>query len=274
MATSKPDFFNGWVEPRSPANEDTSPEYPFNHVQSTPSGHSFEMDDTPDRQRIRLQHRIGTFIEMHPNGDEVHKVYGDGYEITIKDKNVLVKGKCNITIEGDAQLHYMGNKTEYIEGNYELHVKKSFNILSERSIQMTSQSDMMIRGGNGLTGAIDIQAADNVTITADVNVEGGVTAQKMLSLGDVNALTGVRAGPLGFVSVLGGLSIGIPAAAPGNILCIGTIDAAVAMIAPLGNFGLMNAIMMTDIVNTSIYNTHIHISPKGPTTPPAPGPMI
>jgi hypothetical protein len=50
------------------------------------------MDDTPTRERIRLQHRIGTFMEMYPNGDEVHKVYGTGYEIHLKGKNVLIKG--------------------------------------------------------------------------------------------------------------------------------------------------------------------------------------
>jgi hypothetical protein len=47
------------------------------------------MDDTPTRERIRLQHgKSLTFIEMHPNGDQVHKVFGDDYEITIKNKDI------------------------------------------------------------------------------------------------------------------------------------------------------------------------------------------
>lgn len=103
MAT-KPSFFSGWTEPESAANKDTPPQAPYNHVTATESGHSFEMDDTPKRERVRLQHRSGTFIEMHPNGDEVHKVYGDGYEITIKDKNVLIEGNCNITVNGPCTL--------------------------------------------------------------------------------------------------------------------------------------------------------------------------
>jgi hypothetical protein len=40
------------------------------------------------------------------------------------------------------------------------------------------------------------------------------------------------------------------------------------MQAPLGTFGLMTAIMMTDVVNTGIYKTHIHPAPKGMTGPP------
>jgi hypothetical protein len=273
-SNTPPDFFDGWVEPRSPAL-DGPPEYGMNYVQATDSGHTFEMDDTPDRERIRLTHRIGTFIEMHPNGDEVHKVYGDGYEITVKNKNVLVKGTCNITIEGDAQLHYMGNKTEYIEGQYELHVKKSFNILAEEALGITSKSDMTLRGGNGITGAIDIYAPDTVTISADLTVEGGITTEKLFSYGRVDAATGVGAGPLGFVSVLGGLSIGIPVALPATILSAALIGAGAEMIAPNATFGaaqigVMSAGWMTDLVNKSLHNWHFHFCKVGPTTSPIP----
>jgi hypothetical protein len=78
---------NSWTEPESARNTETPPVYPYNNIQQTESGHSFEMDDTPTRERVRLQHRIGTFLEMHPDGDEVHKVYGTGYEIYLKGKN-------------------------------------------------------------------------------------------------------------------------------------------------------------------------------------------
>ena len=111
-----------FTEPKSAANADNQPIYPYNNIQQTESGHTFELDDTPARERIRLQHRVGTFIEMHPNGDEVHKVYGDGYEITIKNKNVLIKGTCNITIEGDSNLHVLGDVMEKVDGSYTLDV--------------------------------------------------------------------------------------------------------------------------------------------------------
>ena len=108
---------SAFTEPESAANTDYQPIYPYNNIQQTEAGHSFEMDDTPTRERIRLQHRVGTFIEMHPNGDEVHKVYGDGYEITILNKNVLIKGNCNITIEGDSTLHVKGDSHTVVDGS-------------------------------------------------------------------------------------------------------------------------------------------------------------
>ena len=115
-------IFDTWTEPESAANTNIGadgtayvPLYPYNHVTQTESGHSFEMDDTPTRERIRLQHRSGTFTEMHPNGSVVQKIYGNGYEIIANDKNVLVKGVCNITVEGDAHFHVKGDKIEKVE---------------------------------------------------------------------------------------------------------------------------------------------------------------
>jgi hypothetical protein len=279
MSTEKPSFFKGWTEPESAANTAYPPEYPYNKVIGTESGHLFEMDDSPSRERVRLTHRTGTFIEMHPNGDEVHKVYGDGYEITIKDKNVLIKGTCYVTIEGDALTNIKGNKVEYVEGNYELQVKGNFTQVVEGVTGITSKNDMDIRAGNFATGAISISASDVVYINSDLAVDGELTAQKMYSKGRIDAETGVSAGPLGFVTGTGGISVGFPTpltpvAAPGQIMSVGnilslmSINAGIAMNAPMGNFGIMDAILMTDLINTSIFDSHLHTVPKGITSPP------
>jgi hypothetical protein len=109
-----------------------------------------------------------------------------------------------------------------------------------------------------------------------LNVDGEITADKITTSGRIDALAGVSAGPLGIVSVTGGLAIGIPVAIPTQINCIGMINAGISVNAvtsvnaPLANFGTMSAVMMTDIVNTTLYDSHIHISPKGPTGPPIP----
>ena len=103
--TEKPDFYKGFFEPESSANTDYQPEYRYNHAKATPRGHLFEMDDTPTRERVRLSHRSNTFIEMHPNGDEVHKIYGNGYVITLGDQNISIgvadtsNNKCNKSLQ-------------------------------------------------------------------------------------------------------------------------------------------------------------------------------
>ena len=49
-------------------------EYPYNNVVQTESGHFQEFDDTPGAERIRTQHRAGTYTEIRPDGSEVHKI--------------------------------------------------------------------------------------------------------------------------------------------------------------------------------------------------------
>jgi hypothetical protein len=81
------------------------------------------------------------------------------------------------------------------------------------------------------------------------------------------------AGLLGFVSP-GGLSVGMPsgAAVPGTVLAGVNVTAPTAFFgeATIGTAtcGIMDAVLMTDIITSAIYNSHIHTSPKGPTSPP------
>jgi hypothetical protein len=328
--TTKPENWKAWTEPESVANEDNPPKYPYNTVWQSQSGHSFQMDDTPNRERVRLEHRSGTFIEMHPDGTEVHKVYGNGYEITIKDKNVLVQGSCIVEIQGDVKLNIKGDKTEYIEGNYDLRVGGNFSQLTEGIASIVSKGDLEVRAAASATGALKLSTGDSINIRGDLTVNGEITGSKITSLGRVDAVTGISAGPLGFVSEFGGLSIGVPVAVPGNIICLNNIiglnsiyatssmyagmsvnagvsvnagtsinsgvsitsgatisagglistagqitagagiSSSGSISAPLGNFAIMDALVMTDSLNTGVYDIHTHIAPFGPTTPPIP----
>lgn len=260
----------GWLEPESAANTDFQPVFPYNKITQTESGHSFEMDDTPTRERVKLMHRTGTFIEMHPNGDEVHKVYGDGYEITIKNKNVLIQGNCNITIAGDSVTEVQGNKYEIVRGDYNLVVNGDFQIEGRKKVTIDSQDVLKIVANPVTGGYVDFNTGGEVHVKGDMTVEGVLKAGDVYSETSVSAALGVQAGALGFVSVTGGLAIGIPFAAPGTINCIGIINADILMSSPIGNFNLMDATIMTDNVNTRLYNWHIHPTPRGPSGPPRP----
>jgi hypothetical protein len=259
-----PDY--SWTEPESAANTDFPPIYPYNHVTQTESGHSFEMDDTPERERIRLQHRIGTFIEMHPNGDEVHKVYGDGYEITINNKNVLIKGACTIRIEGDANIQVMGDKNEQIMGDYNLDVGGNMlmRCRGDDGMDIRSDNDMNITSNPNFGGSLSLSAGDHILINSDLSVSGDIAVDNLSANFRVDAGTGMGAGFLGFVTDLGGVAVGTGIAIPGEIFAAGSVNA------PFGNFGIMDAVLMTDAVNSSIYDSHFHIGFKGPTGPPLP----
>lgn len=262
---------SGWLEPESAANTDYQPQYPYNNITETESGHLFELDDTPTRERIRLQHRSGTFIEMHPNGDEVHKVYGDGYEITIKDKNVLIQGDCSVTIRGDSVINVEGNKIEKIKGNYELYVEGNYNHVTKGTAAYLSEKDMDIGSGVSLAGAVTglggtgtlrLYSGRDMFITGDFRVGGDIVCDSLQSRYSVDAGLGVTAGPLGFVTATGGVSAGVPVAVPGNMICSG------AFIGPTAWLGTMTAVWMTDVINLIQHNIHLHPAPNGTTGTP------
>lgn len=273
MATA-PENYRGFFQPESAANTDYQPTYPYNNVKQTRSGHMFEMDDTKERERVRLQHRTGTFIEMSPNGDEIHKVYGDGYEIVVKDKHIQIMGKCIVEVVGDVYMHIQGDKVETIDGSLTQHIKGNYSQIVEGLHNTTSQGNMAISAGSGISGKLSIKTASTVSFDSDLRVRGEIGADKVYSFGRIDAATGISAGPLGFVSMTGGLSIGVPVAVPGNIICIGSMNAGASVTAvaavngSTGNFGVMNAGLMTDNINTTLYDYHTHVAPYGMTSTP------
>jgi uncharacterized protein YxjI len=262
------------IEPESKANEDTKPKYPYNKITQSESGHTFEMDDTPGRERVRIQHRIESFIEMHPDGSVTHKIQGDGYDITVKDKHVIVGGKCNMTITGDVNIDIQGNLTQRVKGNYDLVVEGNFTQSVTKETTFISNEDMrMIVNPTSITGTLNINTGGNLHLFGDLFASGEFVADKITSATRVDAGTGVSAGPLGFVSAFGGLSVGIPFAVPGVVYAVAAVSSSGVVNAPLGTFGVMGSVLMTDLVNTSMYDFHTHPAPRGWTGIPVP-PMV
>jgi hypothetical protein len=225
---------------------------------------------------------------MHPNGDEVHKVFGDGYVITLGDHNISIgvddgnkAKKLNITVYGDVNMYVTGDKTETIDGSVMQHIKGNYTQVVEGVSNITSQNDMTISAGSGISGSLNIKAGSSLSLDSDLRVRGEIMADKIFSFGriDTGPTGGISAGKDGFVSLFGGLAIGFPMSVVGNIICVGTmnaglmVNAGVSMNSPTANFGFMSAGLMTDIVNTSIYDSHIHPTSRGPSGPPL-TPMI
>lgn len=279
--TTKPEDDKGWLEPEYGGGnvedaEESRPQYPYNRVIQTESGHVVELDDTPGRERIRVTHRAGSYIEMLPTGDVVHKTFGDDYKIITRNKNVIIEGYCNITVVGDVIMDIQGNKIERVSGDYKIECGGEFVAYSHTKSSLLSDQDALVAAGSGQLSAGDVYltTGGKVYTTSDMIVGGAVIGDIITSKTRVDAGTGVSAGPLGFVSILGGLSIGAPVAIPGNITTIGMINAAISINSPFANLGVMKAVWMTDTINKDINNVHIHVGFKGPTGPPVPTGLV
>jgi hypothetical protein len=264
---------NRFVEPPSKNQNPGDSKYPYNNITQTESGHTIELDDTPGKERVRIHHGISeSFIEMHPDGDIVIKSEKDEYEITVRDKNVLVKGQLNITVLGDAVFDITGDKIEYVKGNYKQVIDGNYEQVVGGETSITSKSDMYISANPSLGGVLSL-GGGSLTFPSDLNVDGELTARKITSKTRVDAGEGMMAGPAGFVTHLGGIAVGTGVAIPLCITSAGFISSMSFVAAPLGTFGVMCAGLMTDFINTTLYDVHTHPSFRGPTGPPFP-PMI
>lgn len=140
-----------WDEPPNPY----AAEYPYNHVRETESGHIIELDDTTDAERVHIYHKSGTFIEMHPNGDQVTRIVGDNYEIVAGGENVNIKGQCNLTIDSDCNTYIKGNWNVQVDGNVNEVIKGTLTQTVTKDVTETYGAKQTTK----VTGNIDIDGA-------------------------------------------------------------------------------------------------------------------
>lgn len=241
LLASKPVKDYSWTEPAS----DWNALPPLNNVTQSESGHFMEMDDTPGAERVRIQHRTGTFTEIQANGQQIVKVLGDKYEIIASNNNVLISGVCNITVNGDSTFHVYGDAYTKIDKNLYSSVNGKTYINSADKIEVNSGSDISLFAG-GATGAVSIRAAEAVNIHSDLNVSGSINSNQSIS-----ALQNVSAG-----MKLGSLA---------GVETLGPITSAISVFAPMVS-DIEGPMMMMRM----IYDMHIHPTPKGPSGVPIP----
>jgi len=123
--------------------------YPYNKVYKSESGHVFEIDDTPNSERLHLYHKSGTYIEVNNEGRQTTKVVSDDIEVIVKDKTVFIQGNCKIEIKGNKQVVIEGNSDLKINGNYNIDVSGEINIDSKKDIKINGNTINLNKGSKG-----------------------------------------------------------------------------------------------------------------------------
>jgi len=257
MAT-KPDGLD-WTEPPSTFVG----EYPYAHVTETQSGHLFAMDDTKDSETIRLAHRLGTFTEFQKDGTRVDKIVGDGYQIVAKNNHVLIKGVCNIVIEGDSVLHVQGDADVRIDGDAITQVKGNLSTTVKGAASIFAGGDLDL----GTSGTATINAKDGINLNGDVTVNGLLTAASSIHSGD-NIVAGKQLFSYLGIQTLGGINSGFTSESP---IPPGIITSTVTVTAPIifGFAEVKDSRGSMELIR-QLYNGHIHGTPHGVSTTPTP----
>jgi len=166
------------------------PVYPYNKVNQSESGHVFEVDDTPTKERLAYWHRSGTYEEIHPDGSHVSRIVNDNYEIVAKDDKVFIAGNADLTVE-------KGNVTINVNtGNVVANILQgTTDITSEGKITITGKNTTEIISDTTITGKLHVTKAqtNESTIVADSTITdmGAVLATHTHTSG-VKAHKGVK----------------------------------------------------------------------------------
>lgn len=173
-------------------------QYPYNHTYQSESGHTMEFDDTPNAERVSLNHKSGTFLEMRPDGSQVNKIIGDGYTvidrngvITIEGKanvhvggscNIYVANNCNLTVGGNTNIDMHGNVDWKVGGNMNLAVKGTFATRVDGDYSMDVSGDIdaatskSFRLGSATSVDILSNGKINVDASSDINIKSDAKA--------------------------------------------------------------------------------------------------
>ena len=152
-----------WSEPET----EYAAEYPFNKVIETESGHTIEIDDTPDKERLHIYHKSGTFIEIHPDGTIVVNTKNSSCRIISDNDNKYVGGDANENVEGSKDLKVGSSLSIDVSGNADLNIDGNANLTVGGSLSQTVEGSLTIRSSGNMTleaPRIDLNPAPTVSI--------------------------------------------------------------------------------------------------------------
>lgn len=158
-----------WNQPASAYNA----RYPFNKVEESESGHVFEIDDTPDNERIHTYHRSGTFEETDKNGTNVKRIVGDSYEIIDRNGYIYIQGAASLTVAGDIDILAQSNANIKIYGNVKLdvHGNAETNISGNHTTNVGGSYKVKANNIAFESNTHDVLSATYRNSSADMNIK-------------------------------------------------------------------------------------------------------
>ena len=147
-----------------------APEYPYNNVYETGSGHAKEYDDTPGYERIMERHKSGTQYEIQPDGTKIERIVRDNYQLVVGHDTLEVYGNVRIIISGQADIAVANDVNLAVGGNLAADITGTSNL--------TSTGDITIKSDN-------IKLDGDVVVTGTTKTsDGSITLDTHEHLGD------------------------------------------------------------------------------------------
>lgn len=92
-------------------------EYPYNQSTITRSGHEIHINDTPDKESLRIAHTRGSYVEIDRDGRTVLNSAGGGYYYFSNSFTTTVDGHYDVKVSGVQNVNVDGSVKEETAGN-------------------------------------------------------------------------------------------------------------------------------------------------------------
>ena len=168
-------------------------QYPLTYVEEFEGGHVVEYGNTPGEERYSYTHPAGLYHEFDGAGGFTQKIVGPHVEVTLNDRDIFVRGDCNITVYGSMRHYVKGDYILEVEGNYHqmIHGSRQSKISSNDEYEIGQDSVQVIAGKSSQVVTLDhsITAAGNCKLTVGkdhtITVAGNASRNLTGNLNDI-----------------------------------------------------------------------------------------
>lgn len=142
--------------PDNPMNEEWEINYPNRMGWISNVGHKFIFDDTEYAELIRLEHALGSLIEMDYGGNIYEKsvasrfseIAGSSEHEILKDLKYVVVGHHTSEVSKDYTVVVKGNHSMHVKGSYTLQVDGNFTFEQKAMVQKFGTYIQEVKGGH------------------------------------------------------------------------------------------------------------------------------
>lgn len=159
--------------------------YPYNHVSESESGHIFEVDDTPTKERLTEFHRTGTGYEINSDGTKNETIVGDSFTKILENEHIHVEKDSIVTIDKGKKIYVNKDGESGNDLTIQIGDNGSINIsVDSGDVNLNVQNGNVNKKINGnlnetITGNVVRTVSGNVTETISgsqtTNITGTLT---------------------------------------------------------------------------------------------------
>lgn len=124
-------------------------EYPYNQATISRGGHEIHINDTPDKESLRIAHTKGSYVEIDKDGRTVFNSVGRAYYYLCDGFTTTVDGNYDLKVRGVQNVNVDESVSEQTGGNRYMSAGKDMSIAAGADTRLTTVGDKYeVIGGN------------------------------------------------------------------------------------------------------------------------------